>query len=48
MERGGRCGIDGGNVGGGAGNVVIDLSAPSADMAATGPLLVGRDTIYLQ
>lgn len=48
MERGGRCGMDGGNMGGGVGDMVIDLSAPSADMAATGPLFVGRDTIYLQ
>lgn len=33
--------------GGGAGDVFIDLSASAADMAATGLLFVGRDTIYL-
>lgn len=39
-----------GKVGGGTGDVFIDLSAPSADMAATGLffVVVGRDTIYLQ
>ncbi len=44
----GRCGREEGKVGGGAGDVFIDHSAPSADMAATGLLFVGRDTIYLQ
>lgn len=45
---GGKCGREGGKVGGGGGDVFIDHLAPSADMAATGLLCVGRDTVYLQ